>query len=267
MSFSLDAYRKINKLKIIGIIPDVDPYKSLYQNLGVPLGVQEVIFEAYTNQGFKVNASTNQKGTSHDMSSDNNIIQKIMSIGSSAFGKVPALDYPKKFLYSGTECLEWSIDCYLPLNDIPDLQVDAQSYIDRTINNPIARLFGLFLPSQSDKTVSTDIVNSISSWANTWVGEIISSASTASNKYIGKVYSLNVPFPYALGANEVDQNLIFRIGGMRIEEVVVTGADVRIPPFTYENGLPDHVDITISFSTLRPLTTNTFKDGMFKLKQ
>lgn len=265
MPFSLKAYKQINKLMIIGKVPNVDPYKELYQGLGIKLGSTEIIFSAYTNQGFVVKASTVTKETDHNM--DTGSISSVLSLATAFANKVPALDYPKRFLYSGTEAMKWSIDCYLPINDIPSTDADAQAILDQNINWPIARLFGLFLPSQSPTSVSGDIIDTISSWTSGWFGEALTDLAQSGEDYIGKVYTLNVPFPYSAREKALDKNLVFKLGGMRIEEITVLGAEVRIPALTYENGLPDHVDITISFSTLRPLTTETFKGGMFKLKR
>lgn len=261
MPFNQSSYRKINKLKLLGTIPKIDQYSKYYKDLGKPIGVPTVIFEANTASGFSFDAATKQQASLFGL--DNNLL----TLAFNALGKAPALDYPRKFTYTGTEPLKWSVDCYLVLENPESVSGSIEDVINRNINHPIKRLMGLYLPTPEEESVQGTIKNLVSSISDSWIGKNIVNALEFTESLLGDVFTLNVPFPY-LPFGKAENHLIFKLGGIRIEGVVVTGLRIKVPPFLYENGLPDHVDVNISFETLRPLSTKTFNgnSNLFTLK-
>lgn len=291
---SLDNIRRVNTVSFIasgqvvqqnkdGVYMLQDRQSTIFPGAEIGFGAVK-LFQAECVQGLTMQsqALTNAYG------STNMGFGKWLDALSNVLGYVPAFDYPRKFSYRGTEPLKFQLNCILRLKTDP-----IKDFVD-----PLRCLMGLYLPSRKRYTEDTYVsvwgseervlrqkgqAVSLSGWVddklkharksfneflaeNEWINKIagllgIDSLSVGNlEDIVGKIYPLELPFPY--DPKSVKGHLTMRLGRMRMPDVVITGVSLNIPVLLYEEGYPDHIKLTINVETLRIATTDMYL-GLF----
>lgn len=300
MPISLDGIRSINTLSFIasgeittlteqGTRPTLAEGNSMFPGVSQGFGAVKV-FEAECPSGLQIVS----QAITENFGSD--IVSKGLSIVANFTGYTPAFDYPRKFIYKGSAPLKFNLQCvlrlkqdpiidfvnplrclmalYLPSRDRFEAGTDPTS-LAGIAKAAYAKKAGVTVESLTGKNISLteggdyllddlregwNKVTTSTEWiqkAAKFVG-IDPTLDSLVNMF-GDVYPLTIPFPFK-PMDSKKSSLTMRIGRLRIEGVIITGATLNVPFLMYEEGYPDHITINLQVETLRVATTDLYKD-------
>ena len=246
-SLSLQAFREINKIKITWEEEGSAEKKSV---------------EGYTPGGLDMNLTADFA----DVATGNGV-SNMMSGLINLMGCVPALDYPRKFLYKGTKPVSFTIPVYFVLEKSP-----SEDYLKK-----LKALLGMFLPTQAkslheamdkgDQTTGANLdavvacLGDAMSWIVEGLGNFLgSNIGTNINKTIESTREqmryLKLPPMLAAGSEGVTVD----IGMFHMPNLLIRSIGIQIPKMMYGDGYPAYVKLTITFETLRVASTNMFQN-------
>lgn len=234
-------------------------------------------FKAFTSAGWSTTASINVSnfwhaggsGSGSDGFNWNNVAKLLLS---KAAGVTGALDFSAKQVFNGSNPLEFTFNCFLLLEN---------SY-QEDIVEPLNLLLSLLLPTRSQEVtepIRTAAKKPLDQLAKEFddnqlakgnpnstggVWALLSQAVDMIQNFIGSVYTLHNP-----GQFDSDMNISTRlnVGNLTIDDTMLTSATIKFPQVFMKdsegNLVPDRVDLTLTFRTLRIATAG----GMLKFKE
>lgn len=233
--FNLKSIRENNTLKLYGYKKGdtSKPVDELFRAIVAPTG----------ELGFDLSANIEDPWSSGP--------GKLATAAFNAFGYAPALDVPGKFAYRGSSPIEFTIPCFLVMNE----GNPQKEFID-----PLKSLCDLMLPER-DKELNAEIFNKVLNFApikslTDMLGITSAGKELNLSDYIGECWTLKAPWPFGV-FNGDSKILTLRVGALRCPNVVVSRMSVKIPIMLYEQGWPNYLALSLSFKTLRSATVNS----------
>ena len=208
----------------------------------------------YTNQGWSYDFALETGNTL--ISGVKQVLNNPMAItalNAASGGQVSSvLDIKRKYLFTGSRPLEFSVDCFRVLEES----------VEKDILEPINELLKNFLPKRGESLGDSakQVVGTLKEKTNGGEGwDLLNSAIDLVEKFTGDVYYLQVPEQFKVE----DRSFTVLLGGKRIKDVFLKSVSIRTPKFVYAdadgNPIPDRVDVKLTFETLRVATVDDFK--------
>lgn len=244
VGLNLDYIRNLNKLKI---------FKSSNNS-----AVEEV-FSAYLPDGFDLNLSTQNSSFLGGFNLTDNLLA---SAALNYFGYSTFVDVSRKMICTGSNPIAFKVEAFLILQD---------SY-EKDIQTPLNKLLKHFLPSRGNvlegfnSRLSTFVSNkkqeatqkqkdSGNPNGTGGIWDLANKSLEFVNSYIGGVYELKQPE----GINP-ETNLIIKFGNhFTYENCYINSLSLKVPKLLMEDGIPDHVKVSLGIETLRVATTDLVK--------
>lgn len=266
MPFNILAIRNINKVKILVDKESMPSFDSPTEKTSSQYGANTyktnrgvcTAFEAYRPQNPLSLTSTVRMDDPKESTWGS-----ILSFGANLMGIAPSFDVPRKFFYRGSDPIQFQVPCFLKL----------ETSVYQDLKLPLIHLAQLMLPTRGPelpdflKESVTDAADTLSGWferlsgffgkAAESVNSGIDAAGDFIQKYVGKVYIMEMPPAYKM-MNGDTGGYTLKVGKMSFRGVIIRNFTITLPPFLYEEGIPDHISLNITFETLRPATASMF---------
>lgn len=260
--FSIDAYRKANKLSLI-----------LVKNGGSPV----TFFQAFYTGEFNYVAALSTSSFAQQLLEKMNGLgaiwrSSLQSVGQSVFGEkfTGAFDAPYKPYIQGTEPLSFDLQCELPILARFNKQggiVHDVNFIEN-IQKPLNTLLKVVLPEKNK--VFKDVSNTLGDAADSAIDWLFNDTdsqfwTTVQNviegykkDFLSGIYALDVPLQFN------NANLVLRIGPWRVSPVLIENLKVSFSPMIYTDGnnvYPSKCTINITCKTLNKATVDSMNIG------
>ena len=263
MGFSSDSIRNLNKVEIFFLNSSNNGESTITGSSS-----DDRLF-LYTNQGWDYNFAID---TSNVLFEGARSIIKSPLISTLATeisgGVATVIDMERKYAFSGSKPLEFTINGFRYL----------EKSVEQDIFHPINTLLSWLLPERDGESMGESlsglIQNKITSVEqhnqtakpsekkSTAGWEFIQNSINAIEGFTGKTYFLRVPKQFNMDGG---YKMAIKFGGQYIKNVFLKSVSIKTPKFHYEsNGtpIPDKVDFSLTFETLRVAISTDYKFGL-----
>lgn len=275
MPVSIESIRQLNKVSLLAMEPVFTGPKDLGEPYKTPWKVQ-----MYSNGNIQLGGNIESADPLHETLQGvgtNRILNLGMGLIKGATEYSTQIDYAHKYIFQGASKLEFSLTGYLVYEDDPEIDY----------YQPLDRLAYLTFPSRGNEAINdtlqylvdrareaVPLVDRMAETISGAVGAVLTGFSadedkrdaawdnvkSGINNYIGRAWVLRSP-PTFHGARS-GTGLDLRYGAMLIQDVFVREMRVNVPQLYYEGGYPPYLEVTLSLSTMRPITSQSFQGMM-----